>query len=449
MRMPMTPPTLQEILNDLQPDRLSHAVVTTAGHIDGYLHWDDLRYKTPPGDLTSDEWWAVLKLGRLGQRRTTPLVDKNGQPFTYAMPDEALRLLHAIDRDVSGNITLSEDVTGSAKRNRYIRSSLIEEAITSSQLEGASTTRKVAKEMITSGRGPRTKSERMILNNYVAMERVREIKDTDFSRALLEEIHRIVTEGTLRDPSLEGSIQSETDVRVAVHAIDDERQILHDPPPASELPRRIELMCQFANDDPSETDDTRFVHPVIRAIILHFWIGYDHPFEDGNGRTARAMFYWSMLHNDYWLAEYLTISKVLKDAPGQYARAFLHTETDENDLTYFILHQLRVIRRSIADLHIYMQRTMTDMREARVAIRQDARLNHRQVELLNDARQKPGKRYSIRGHMTRHGIVYQTARTDLLGLVERDLLTQSREGRAFVFIAPDDLAERLQHPPTD
>lgn len=40
-------------------------------------------------------------------------------------------------------------------------------------------------------------------------------------------------------------------------------------------------------------------------------IAYMHPFVDGNGRTARALFYWYMLKSGYWLTEYLSISRVI------------------------------------------------------------------------------------------------------------------------------------------
>jgi Fic family protein len=93
------------------------------------------------------------------------------------------------------------------------------------------------------------------------------------------------------------------------------------------------------------------VHPVVRAILIHFMLGYDHPFYDGNGRTARALFYWSLARSGYWLMEYVSISRLLRQAPAQYARAYRHTETDDNDTTYFIVHQLEVIQQAIAALH--------------------------------------------------------------------------------------------------
>ena len=78
--------------------------------------------------------------------------------------------------------------------------SLIEESITSSQLEGASTTREIAKEMIREGRQPRDRGERMIFNNYQTMMSILEFKNQAMTRDLLFGIHRLVTDGTLGNP---------------------------------------------------------------------------------------------------------------------------------------------------------------------------------------------------------------------------------------------------------
>ena len=83
----------------------------------------------------------------------------------------------------------------------------MEEAITSSQLEGAATSRRVAKDMLRSGRTPKNRSERMIVNNFRAMQRIRELRATPLSPALICDLHRIVTEGTLDNPEGAGRIQ--------------------------------------------------------------------------------------------------------------------------------------------------------------------------------------------------------------------------------------------------
>src|SRR5690606_33554102 len=149
-------------------------------------------------------------------------------------------------------------------------------------------------------------------------------------------------------------------------------------------------------------------------------LGYDHPFADGNGRTARALFYWSMARSGYWLMEYTSISHILRKAPAQYVRAYLHTETGHNDTTYFLIHQLKTIRKAIAALHAYVERKTRERGETERLLASSpalrGRFNHRQQALLNHALRNPGAAYRMDTHKRSHGVVYQTARTDLLGL---------------------------------
>jgi Fic family protein len=292
--------------------------------------------------------------------------------------------------------------------------------------------------MLRSGRRPKNRSEQMIVNNYRAMNYVRDHREDDLTPGMVLELHRIVTEGTLDDPSAAGRLQEPEDDRIGVY--DDEGELLHAPPPAEELPERLDEMCAFAN---RADEDDQFLHPVLRSIILHFWLGHDHPFEDGNGRTARALFYWSMLRRGYWLTEYLTISTILKKAPAKYARSFLYTERDGNDLTYFALYQLEVVRRSIDGLNAYLKRKMKEVRSTERLLR-DTDLNHRQVALLTHALRTPGATYTFRGHAASHAVVYQSARNDLLDLEQRGLLVKRKSGRAFLFFPTEDLVDRLE-----
>jgi Fic family protein len=220
---------------------------------------------------------------------------------------------------------------------------------------------------------------------------------------------------------------------------DDEGSVFHDPPEAAELPARMEEMCAFANG----SAPGYFVHPAVRAIILHFWLAYDHPFIDGNGRTARALFYWAMLRAGYWIFEFISISTILRRAPMKYGRSFLYTETDDNDLTYFLVAQSQVIRQAVRELHAYIARKTAELRDASSRIRALDFFNHRQVALIRHALAHPGHRYSVASHQTSHAVVYETARTDLLELEKRGVLDVRKRGKPIVFIAPHDLADRL------
>lgn len=437
MKRPMPAPTLDECLTDKKTLAQLVGLLEIGPVPTGeYLHWDELRHRTPPAGLTAEEWWSGVKIARNYMRKPVPIRDKGGANFVYCLADPVLRLLHQVDQNATGGIQLTEEVTNPATRERYIVNSLIEESITSSQLEGASTTSEVARDMIRSGRRPTDKSERMILNNYYAMQFVQEHRGVPLTPDLIFELHRIVTQDTLDDPTKAGIFRTNED-RIVIE--DDHGNILHVPPAAEELQGRIEALCEFANARPTDV----FMHPVIRAIVLHFAIGYDHPFVDGNGRTARALFYWSMLSEKYWLAEYISISRILKKAPSQYGRAFLFTETDEQDLTYFIVYQLGVIARAIEDLKGYLRKKMQEIREVESLLKR-SEFNYRQLALLSHALKHPGREYTTQSHGTSHKVVAQTARTDLLDLVSKGLLEKREIGRGFVFRAPNDLGQRLR-----
>lgn len=402
-----------------------------------WVHWDRLRHLDPPAGLDHTEWWAVVKLARSSILRPTPVPDRHGASHQLAVPPMMLERLHHIDAQSTGRIGLAERIGSAPARNRWLAASLEEEAIRSSQLEGASTSRAVAKEMLRTGRRATSRSEQMILNNYHAMQFVREVRSQDLTTDLVRELHVIVTDQTLEDPDDAGRLQQPGEERVGVWA--DDGELLYRPPPADGLDGRMRRMCEFANSA-SEGED--FVHPVVRSILLHYWLAHDHPFVDGNGRTARALFYWSMLHRDYWLAEYLTISTILRRGHAQYVRSFLYTELDEGDLTYFVLHHLGVIERAIRGLENYLTRKMEQVGAATQLLR-TGDFNHRQADLLEDALRHPQAQYTIRTNARHHDVVYQTSRTDLLDLAERGLLDQRRIGRAYHFFPARDLSDRL------
>lgn len=451
MKIPVLPPAANTILQSTlaRDSELGMRLLTGLGALDTqgrYLHWDKLRHLPTPQDISSEQWWAGIKLARRNLYHTLPLFDKGKQHFNYCIPDNILQELHWLDRHAAGSIQAKEAITSPHTRNTYLIRSLIEEAINSSQLEGASTTRNVAKEMIRQNRKPRDKSEQMILNNYQAMEFIREIKEEQLTPSIVFELQRIVTQNTLDDETMAGRFRSDKD---DIHVVDNQSQtILHTPPLANELPERLNNLCEFANTA-GYLESNTFLHPVVKAIILHFMLAYDHPFCDGNGRTARALFYWGMAKQGYWLTEFVSISKVIKRAPAQYGKAFLYTETDDNDVTYFIIHQLQVIHQAIEALHIYLDKKAKCINDAEQLLQTNDRLrgklNFRQLALLRHALKHPRFAYVVQEHQQSHGVSYDVARKDLLEMSdELKLLVKTKEGKRYLFIVPPDFEERIR-----
>lgn len=436
-------PDFGEALSEIGSDGLLKVVQASAsvGEEPEYIHWDKLRHLDPPDGLSHREWWLAIKLNRRPLLRRLPLIDDEGEAFFYATPDAVLRLLHQVDQRCAGEIAMPAVVTTEDQaRQHYLVNSLMEEAIRSSQLEGATTSRRVAKELLRTGREPKDRSERMILNNYLALQFMRDEIGEELTPGLVLELQRILTQDTLDNPDAAGRLQVPGEDRVAVLDRAD-GSLIHKPPPAEQLPERLRALCDFGNE---RDDPETFLHPVIRAILLHFWLGYDHPFEDGNGRTARALFYWYMRARGYWLVEYLSISSILQQAPSQYTRAFLFTETDERDTTYFILYQLNVIQRAVDRLHEYLGRKIKEVRDVESLLKTSAKFSHRQLALLSGAIRNPAMIFTFQSHAATHGVTHETARTDLVQLSKRGFLIRRRAGRRHVFTPAPGLPDLIR-----
>lgn len=438
MKIPRTPPNLSELMETAEgAGRLGdifHAASDPKTD-SKYLHWDKLRHLRPPNSLTSEEWWLTVKMKRSTQMREISLVDTSGSRFRFALPAPIPERLHDIDLRLGGTLSAIDPIANPAMKEQYLIRSLTEEAITSSLLEGAATTRDKARELLRVGRKPRDHAERMIVNNYKTMQYLSKLKDQPLTPDVVCDIQARITTGTLEDPADEGHLRTRE-----IHVGDDYGQVFHIPPSVDQLPKRIEAMCDFANQKKSEP----FLHPALRAILLHFWLAYDHPFGDGNGRTARALFYWSMLRHGYWLAEFISISEIILKGSTKYGRAFLYTETDDNDLTYFMLHQLDVLRQAANALYSYIQRKTTELRVLERDMKFLLAFNGRQRDLLSHALRHRDGEYTVEWHRGRHGVVHQTARSDLLGLAEKGLLSKYKVGREWRFTPVPDLDERLR-----
>ena len=404
---------------------------------DEYFYWTEIRHRMPAGvNVKAEEVWAYIKFGRNANRKITLIRDVNYQPFTYWIPDSLYQAISEVDKWSGGMIT-TENPSGLPEKERFIISSLMDEAIASSQLEGASTEYKIAKELLRTGRKAQDIDEQMIVNNWKAMQFIRENIKNQFSIEKIYELHSILTEGTLPNPDNSGKFRTTDDVVVKYRG-----EPIHSPSKASELQERIENLCKFANT----SSEDKWVHPIIKGAMIHFWLAYDHPFIDGNGRTARALMYWFVLKEGYSLFQYLSISKHFLRAPGQYVKSYLHTEHDENDLTYFLVYNLVAVRFALDELRRYLHKKEKEVSNANQLLNKTRGLNLRQKSLIYHAIQHPDNIYTIEAHKNSHGIAYDTARKDLMILVSKGFLKQEKEGkRLLLFIPSEKTIEKLRN----
>lgn len=409
------------VLSILDNEELREKLIRAAYSVKGYPPWRYVKYH-PVKDINPKHLWQALLFTR-GLKPLSTLKAVDGKPFKVSFPAILMKLVHDADMMLGFSLQTTQPFRGIDKdmQRTYIQRSLAEEAISSSQMEGAATTRAVAREMIFTSREPKDLSERMILNNYRTMGMLKEWKDREMSLDLLKDIHRQMTEDVL-PPEKCGRF------RTAADAIDvwDGIKVLHDPPPAGQLERRLQAVVDFANSD---DDETSYLHPIIKASILHFMIGYEHPFRDGNGRTARSLFYWYLLRKGYWLMEFLSISALLKqpDWNRRYAEAYLDVEYAGLDLTYFALMQTENLLAAAREFHAYVDERQKGLSKLRTVL--NSVYNNRQIDLVDHMSRHPGYAYTVAEHARWHGVTPNTARADLDGLEKGGLLVSIMRGK--------------------
>jgi Fic family protein len=440
MKKPLPPPPLEKgasqgFVKAMEFIYRNPEVMTKlADAVQDYPYWEKFSHRVASFGVEPKHLWRLVKQQRIALAQRLTIADAPGFKFSFTLTGQMQQALHRLDMHMGGAVGGMSTIP-EGTNDQLMISSLMEEAIASSQLEGAATTRVIAKELLRSDREPRNKSERMILNNYRTMRAMTEWKTEPISVEMLLSIHRLVTAGTLEDPINEGRLRTMDDV----HVIDQlTGEVVHHPPPHSLLPELMQALCDLANDKKNEP----FIHPVTRGIMLHFLIGYIHPFVDGNGRTARALFYWYLLSRGYWLVEFLSISKMILRAPAQYARAYLHTEQDDNDLTYFIHFNLHCLDLAMKDLDAYLERKLSERKRLSTVLK-NAPVNERQAELLTVLLREPDRVFSIAQVQARFGVVYQTARTDLLSLADLGYLEIRKSGKKMLFHRSSTFEERI------
>lgn len=418
-----------------------------------YLHWDKIRYKSPPNGWSKTEYWHALQVARRLRGKTLPpLREAFGGEWFYTSTAKIEQELFSFDRIRLVDL-LHEVPEGSSERYRL--RDLVEEAIASSELEGARpTTRAAARRMLREKRTPVDKNERMIFNNWNALQWIKERvkKGERITAAAICELHRVIGENALDVKDAAGVFRTaQHDVFVA----DQYGKVLHEPPPADatakleSLPQRVERLAAFASIRTSERLDTTlssdpdFLHPTIRAILSHFWLCFEHPFRDGNGRVARALFYWVMLRNGFEFVEYLSLSKSLRAAPIKYGRSFRYVETDPFDTTYFIEDQLRVLKAAHDDFREHLTKGAARFRHQRERLQDLEELNRRQRQAVDDAIGKPSAPLTLKSHAGFFDVSYQTARNDLLELEARGIFRSYKRGRTLCFVITDEALAQL------
>lgn len=121
----------------------------------------------------------------------------------------------------------------------------------------------------------------------------------------------------------------------------DRRHVHFEAPEAARVPEEMDAFLTWFNAQPRED-------PVIRAALAHFWFVTIHPFEDGNGRIARAIADMALARADGQAERFYSMSAQIESERNEYYSFLELCQKGEVDITLWLDWFLRCLARSLA-----------------------------------------------------------------------------------------------------
>jgi Fic family protein len=380
---------------------------------DRYVPLDDIKYRIESLGYKKDDWKELrLNIEKHRKLASVPFfVDSMEKKFWFFPSDSIIKKVNDVEH--IGNKLFDKIESKSNFKDEFLINAKIEEAITSAIYEGANSTRAKAKQLIASNQKPKNKDEWMIVNNYNAMKWIKENSYKAISTDLIQDIHAIVTTNTLSgdDAAFSGKFRNDT-VYIGNHVGIEYGKI-------NEVLNETIKLC---------VDNKRYLHGLVKGILLHYFIAHVHPFFDGNGRTARTLFYFKSMKNDLKFVELLSVSAYLKNNGNRYEKAFDNVVNNQYDLTYFVdfcLDSLLTALKRVEDKIKYLFK-ISD-------IQKEYNLTNTQIMLLQKLALNKFVTISSNEYSKERGRTREIGRKELKDLFKKKFLIEKKQGKKLVY----------------
>jgi len=373
------------------------------------------------------EKWREIEKDRRHKADTLGLLDKKGKPFWFVLSPDLLNLISEIERN-RGFLTSLK--LPKKFLDRLASETEKKEAYYSSHIEGAVTSLEVALLHLNkpSRKDYGDESLQMIVNNRDALEYIRKQNTNPFSHEMICELHKVL----LRNTHKKRSITIGEYRKGPIYVVDGQGQVIYEGPPAPDVMRMMNSYVQWINNA-SE------VHSLIKAAFVHLYFVHIHPFDDGNGRSARALSNLYLMKQDYQFINFLAPSDYFDHHRGEYYRAIQNAEAHDSDATFFILYYLMALAEQLKNVQseIEKETKVKDIRDL-LSQKDQAKLDKKQIKALQWMLEHPGKmttkKYCKLGQCSD-----ETARKDFNRLLEAGLIQKIGDGRTTGYVLKNKL----------
>jgi|GEM_PF-1746561 len=378
-----------------------------------YLTWQQLQNQILPKHLTPQLAWAIVKTHRGFKKEQLPNFTKKSSDFYYNLTPSINAKLHAFDRKLAQPLCLINTDT-----KQHLLFWEIKEAINCCQLAGYNFSEKDGRSFLTSGRKGR-KDWQIVLTKIHQQLKVKERKNLCLDGFI--DLCQIFCLSQAAQPLRQNNGLNCCDLVYGHHFYEDKID-------ADDLQNGIANLLNWLNNN----DKYAFTHPIIKAIYCHFWIVKSAPVYQHNGIIARLISNYFLLQKGYTGLQYLSLSSVINKYFNHYSSSFFYSLKDDGDLTYFIIFILNCVENALTNWELYINKKQKETCELNKFFNcKDC--NIRQLSILKMLNKNPSSTFCIKDIENTFGVTYETARTDLLGLVEMGYLSKHLLGKKWVF----------------
>lgn len=370
-----------------------------------YIHWDKFKdMQIPEPDYRMDIWAKMLAERDQGfyRRLSFPSFEIN-----WWISNSLEAQLHKLDIGLAGGRDL-QVLLEPKHIHRHKTNALLDESITSAQLAGVTVSKKAAKEMLLKKRAPQDVNEQVCVNIYRSLQLAYARKEENLTVDLLLQLHQALTKDTIKQ---KGIGLYRTNNKVDLSAVD--ASAGYKPVDALYIPSVVEQLTGLYNND----TEPYFIHPLVKACLIHYIITTARPFKDGNGRIARLLAQMYLLKKEYWVAAFISVSNVVSKFRQQYHKTFSQAQSDNNNAGYFIQFYIQSVQMAFKSLRDFALRI--DKEKIEKPVPKIPGYNERQTAILQWLKEEGTKVVTIRELRSVYGVSKETARTDLTALVEK------------------------------
>ncbi len=365
--------------------------------------------------------WLQLEKTRKQKAESLGLRSKEGQDLWYVIDPLSLSLISGIEqqRGFLDSLHLPKSYQQALHKKALHR-----EAYYSSHIEGAVTSLEDALLQLNSHKhNYPDESMQMIYNNKLALEFILQTKKQPITHQMICEMHKILVYNTHKDkPITVGAYR-----HGAVYVVDSLGRVVYEGPPSDQVQQLMTDFLDWLNAE-------KTLHPLIVAALAHLYFVHVHPFDDGNGRSARALSNLLLEKAGYKFINFLAPSDYFDHSRSGYYRSIQDSREHDYDTTYFIIYYLQALADQLTKVKAEIAKeqkvgTIKELLKQSVYVQ----LNKRQIKVLGQLL-KTGEPLTTRKYCKINKCSDETARKDFNHLLELKIIRSLDQGRSVKYV---------------